>query len=328
MSQPVNPIDREIVDLNGGIFSNLPQQVMPLEAFRLETGEQAASNARAGALALVPDVDDFVRTQEMRRVQLDSFAPMAMPGPSAPTMPEKRSASRAFGAALAVGVGCLVAAGLLVPAKQSAPASQAAMVQAPAPVEQAAKVEQAPAKAEAPAPVAAPIKQCDAAPAKSEPAKVEPQKAESAKVDAMKVDAAKAAPVKATVAASVPVKAAPAAEPTPAAAPVSTADLPMDMPVIPPAPKAAEVPFSASSAAVAIANAGMRAQSCKDGDASMSVPVSVTFASSGRAVRATINGGPFAGTPAGSCLAQALRNATVPSFDGEPVTVNTTVHLR
>jgi hypothetical protein len=59
----------------------------------------------------------------------------------------------------------------------------------------------------------------------------------------------------------------------------------------------------------------------------MSVPVSVTFLPSGRAARASVTGGPFLGTPAGNCIAEALRGASVPPFDGEGVTVSTTLHL-
>jgi hypothetical protein len=58
------------------------------------------------------------------------------------------------------------------------------------------------------------------------------------------------------------------------------------------------------------------------------VPVSVTFAPSGRVTSARINGGPLVGTPAGGCLAAALRGASVPAFAGEAVTVNTSVRLR
>lgn len=300
MATPAHRIDRDLVNLDSGLFTELPQPAISIDALRVEVDGPAASSARAAALVLVPDVDDFARTQEMPRVALDSIAPVAMTGEAiaAPPATSKRTATWALGAAVALGLGFI--AGLSMSSPKAAPAAAAApppaVVEAPAPV-----------RAAAPPPVVeAPAKPADAAPApvKSAPAKV-----------------AKAAVAKASVARA-------AEAPAPAPEPASTADLPMEMPVIPPLPKAAEVPFKPSSAAVAIADAGLRGQSCKDVEGSMSIPVSVTFAPSGRATRAMINGGPLRGTAAGSCLAQALRGAAVPPFDGEPVTVNTSVHLR
>jgi hypothetical protein len=50
--------------------------------------------------------------------------------------------------------------------------------------------------------------------------------------------------------------------------------------------------------------------------------VSVTFAPSGRVTTAVVNGPPFAGTSVGGCVAAAFRRASVPPFDGSPVTVH------
>jgi hypothetical protein len=296
MAEQKRGIDSEIVNLDGGIFMGLPEQTIPLDAFGLN------------AKVIEPDVSDFATTQVMRRVKLDSLAPTALTAPviERGEPAAKRSPSRAFAMAVAFGVGCLATAGVLQHAKPSAPAAPAAQAAMMVPVPQLVPV---------PVPVETPAQaKAEAAPVKAAPvaAKAAPvaAKAEAAPVKAAPV-AAKAAPVKAE----------------PVAAPVSTADLPMEMPEIPPPPKAPEVPFKASAAAVAIADAGLRAQACKEGDGPVSVLVSVTFVNSGRATTARVNGGPLLGTPAGSCVAQALRSATVPPFDGEAVTVNTTLHL-
>ncbi len=58
------------------------------------------------------------------------------------------------------------------------------------------------------------------------------------------------------------------------------------------------------------------------------MPVSVTFSTSGRVVAARVTGGPLVGTPAGGCVAAALRGASIPAFAGEPVTINTTLRLQ
>jgi hypothetical protein len=130
----------------------------------------------------------------------------------------------------------------------------------------------------------------------------------------------KQAPAKAATTAPAPVE---------TTAPLSTADLPDVAPVIPPAPKRPGTEIDRSAVAVAIASVGMRAGACREeGSGAISVPVSITFLPSGRAARATVNGGPYAGSAVGSCIALALRDARVPSFDGEAVNVSTTLHLR
>ena len=87
--------------------------------------------------------------------------------------------------------------------------------------------------------------------------------------------------------------------------------------------------ISRPAAAVAISVAGRRAASClAAGDARSTMPVSVTFAPSGRVTTATVDGGPFVGTTVGGCIAGALRSASVAPFDGAPVTVHSSVRVR
>lgn len=300
MTERATRIDGEILNLDGGLFTTLPRHEIPLSSYGL------------GAKVIEPAVDDYATTQVMRRVKLDSLAPMALTAPEIervsdlPAAP-RRAAPWTFLAGVAAGVAMILGGGLVSRARHAGAPESATAALAATPIEAAAaEMREAPIATPAPAPV-------EATPA--EPARV-PVVAKAAPAPQQ------AAPVKAA-APRAPVVAAPAAEP------VATADLPSALAELPPPPRAPEVQISRSAVAVAIADAGLRAGACKDGEiASMSMPVSVTFMPSGRASRATVNGGPFAGTPAGSCVAQALRAASVPPFDGEPVTVSTTLHLR
>jgi hypothetical protein len=91
----------------------------------------------------------------------------------------------------------------------------------------------------------------------------------------------------------------------------------------------ASAEISRPAAAVAISMAGRRAASCvSPDDARATMPVSVTFAPSGRVTTATVDGGPFAGTAVGGCIARALRGASVGPFEGAPVTVHSSVRIR
>lgn len=296
MTERATRIDGEILNLDGGLFTTLPRHEIPLSSYRLD------------AKVIEPAVDDYATTQVMRRVKLDSLAPMALTAPEIervsdlPAAP-RRAAPWTFLAGVAAGVAMILGAGLVSRAKPAGAPESATAALAATPIEAAvAEVREAP--------IATPVEATPPEPAR------EPVVAKAAPAPQQ------GAPVKAA-APRAPVVAAHTAEP------VATADLPNVLPELPPPPRAPEVQISRSAVAVAIADAGLRAGACKDGEiASMSMPVSVTFMPSGRASRATVNGGPFAGTPAGSCVAQALRAASVPPFDGEPVTVSTTLRLR
>jgi hypothetical protein len=87
--------------------------------------------------------------------------------------------------------------------------------------------------------------------------------------------------------------------------------------------------FDKSAAATALGAAADQASGCrKDGDPSGVAVVHVTFANSGHATRATLEGPPFAGTATGGCIAAALRGAQVPPYGGERVTVTKRVVIR
>jgi hypothetical protein len=117
---------------------------------------------------------------------------------------------------------------------------------------------------------------------------------------------------------------------TPKVQPTATAAAPGDMPKPEPiaAPPPAADEFNQSAARSALSAAASRAAGCKGDGPSGTASVSVTFAPSGRVTSAKVDGGPFAGTPAGGCIASAFRSATVPPFGGSPITVRKTVNIR
>lgn len=88
-------------------------------------------------------------------------------------------------------------------------------------------------------------------------------------------------------------------------------------------------PFDSSAAATALGNAANRASSCRQpGDPSGVARVTVTFANTGSATHAIVDGPPFAGTATGGCIAATMRGATVPAFVGDRVTVKKTVVIQ
>lgn len=123
------------------------------------------------------------------------------------------------------------------------------------------------------------------------------------------------------------------AAPSPAgagAAPVVAAPVvvaPVVAPPPPPPPVAAE--FSKSAAISALAAAAGRAAGCKQADGpSGGATVSITFAPSGRVTSSKVTGPPFQGTVVGGCIARAFRSASVPPFEGSPVTITKNVSVR
>jgi hypothetical protein len=104
-----------------------------------------------------------------------------------------------------------------------------------------------------------------------------------------------------------------AEKPTPSAAPASGAGK----------------SFDRGAALAALSQAASQSGGCKKpGDPSGVAKVNVTFAPSGKATSAQINGPPFAGTSTGSCLAKLFRSVTVPPFEGDPVSASKTVNIR
>jgi hypothetical protein len=84
--------------------------------------------------------------------------------------------------------------------------------------------------------------------------------------------------------------------------------------------------FDTALAARAINEAAQRAAACRSTNDPQGVAmVMLKYAPSGRVTTSVIEGGPFAGTTVGGCIALAFRGARVPPFAGDPVTVRKSV---
>jgi len=83
--------------------------------------------------------------------------------------------------------------------------------------------------------------------------------------------------------------------------------------------------FASAMAAVGAMNIGPA--QCGP-DAVGAAAVAVRFAPSGQAVRAVVENGPLRGTATGSCVALKLRSVRIEPFEGDAVTVRTTLYLR
>jgi serine/threonine protein kinase len=96
----------------------------------------------------------------------------------------------------------------------------------------------------------------------------------------------------------------------------------------PPDPFPESPGFDRAAANAAIAAARASSVSCRrPGDPSGEAKVVITFAPTGRAVDAHLEGPPFAGTPTGRCVSAQFRAITVPPFGGEPVVIRRKVPL-
>lgn len=87
------------------------------------------------------------------------------------------------------------------------------------------------------------------------------------------------------------------------------------------------VHFDRAAALSAIRSVAAGSRDCGPGAAGLA-NVAVTFAPSGEATNAEIEGGPLLGAPAGSCVARSLRRARVHEFDGERETVRASIALK
>ncbi len=190
-------------------------------------------------------------------------------------------------------------------------------------------VEPSASAAAAPIETAAPVAE---APSAAEVASTQP----SASAAASAAAAAPTGTVKNALLAKAEEPAQPKSEPAVAAVvapsekPAETAEpalpkVPVEIHNAPP-PAAAGTEFDKSAAVAALKGAAAQASSCrKDGDPSGTAVLTITFAPSGRVTSAAIQGPPFAGTPTGGCIANTMRHASIPAFDGDRVTVTKTV---
>jgi predicted Zn finger-like uncharacterized protein len=124
-----------------------------------------------------------------------------------------------------------------------------------------------------------------------------------------------------------------AAAPRPAAERVEKVEKPAEKPTAAPAPPPPAVTqaalqgtasgeFDRAAAMSILSNVALQSQACKKSDGPTgSGKVAVTYASSGLATTAVVEGPPFAGTAVGGCVAQRFRATRVPPFNGSPFTV-------
>jgi hypothetical protein len=87
-------------------------------------------------------------------------------------------------------------------------------------------------------------------------------------------------------------------------------------------------PFDPGAARSALGGLAVSASACGDGSMRGRARVAVTFANSGNATVALIQGGPLSGTSVGSCIANVMRSAKVPAYSGPITTVFTTVVVK
>lgn len=252
-----------------------------------------------------------------------------VPAPFTPTAPPPPTSSNGrwiglalFGAAAVAGAFALgKRTGESTTAPSSVMTTQSAMATSPAPVQTAAV-------AEATAPATSELEAPSSASANPTSAPVVPSPV--AKVEAPRVSPAVVAPKpepKPVAKATTGLSSAPAPQVS------SPANDDAEKPIgeTPTEPKTPATPgaFDSSAAATALGNAASRASSCRQpGDPSGVARVTVTFANSGSATHAIVDGPPFAGTATGGCIAATMRGATVPAFTGDRVTVKKTVVIQ
>jgi hypothetical protein len=84
--------------------------------------------------------------------------------------------------------------------------------------------------------------------------------------------------------------------------------------------------FDTKAARAALETSAAAASSCTSGVDPVEVQVTITFAASGKATSVEVGGDNAAKTPV-DCIVKAFEGATVPAFEGEPVTVKKKVSL-
>lgn len=293
-------IDAELMNLTGGLDALSSPVAIPLDTFQVDPRREITAVTR----------------------RYDSLAPMAFTESStslpAPVLPERRRASMATLTAFLAGFAGIFVGAFAIPRATlpAAPAAAAPMTVLVADVQPAAPAATtlAPKKATVtraalPAPAKAAVKEAPAAP----------------KAEALPEVVNEALP-------RAPLAQAPAAPPAdlpPVAAATPPADLPSLSTMVGSTAGMSTGEISRSAASRAIQRASSAAKSCLgELDDVAQVPVSVTFAASGRVTSVRLDGGPLLGTSAGSCVASALRAVSVPAFDGEAVTVRANVRVR
>lgn len=302
-ARPRRLIPEEISCLSGGLFDKAPRVELPLDSFFPPPEGGVAAPVGNLAAPRVPRFDNLLPPPYYHE-RSDSLLPVEADTTPAPVVRDagRTAVLRWSGIVTAAAVGMIVATVLARPPSRTA-APAPAVANAPVALNTTASLNTAAPAAPATSPAKATTAPELAAPA------VKPVLAARGKLAAAPVETVPAA--------------APAPEPTMEIAP--SAPPPAD-PLHRPEAVQGVPP---QRAAVAIAAAARGAASCLgEDDLRRTMAVSVTFASSGRATRATIDGGPHRGTAVGSCVAQRLRSAAVAPFEGAPVTIRTSITVR
>lgn len=333
-ARPRRLIPEEIACLSGGLFDGVPRVEIPLESFFPPGADLAAPRVPRFDLPPLPGAP----------ARADSLLPLAIPLRSDSLLPVEADAAPASapspgGRAAALrwtGLVTAAAFGMIVASVVGRPAHPA----------------RAPATAN-PTPAIHAVDVTRAVDAIRPVGMIQPVDTNRPVGDAVTtgeeraVSDARSAGVKqsvgATPGATAPVRGgtmtgsiqAPLAPSAPSAVPAVAPEPTME--IAPPAPPPADPLHRPEAvqgvppqrAAVAIAAAARGAASCLGADdLRRTMAVTVSFAPSGRATRATVDGGPHRGTAAGSCIAQRLRAAVVAPFEGPAITVHTSIHVR
>lgn len=127
--------------------------------------------------------------------------------------------------------------------------------------------------------------------------------------------------------ATAPVGTAPTTPTTPTTPPVATSATTPPAPTptqTTPPPSGAE--FNQAAAKAALRSAAASAAACPSEKPGVA-QVSITFAPSGRVTSSKVSG-TFAGTTTGGCIASAMRAASVPPFEGGPISTSWQVTIR
>ena len=314
---------------------------LPVPLVRKSAPTLAELGARV-PVAPMPSEDDD-------RIDLDAIARLASPSdpvdvqmalssrpPREKGTPAGRILGTAGGVVALLGIGFLIARIGLAPSADATPSTEA---QPAAASEQPALVlDQVDVRAEESNAVeldevrveSAPAAVVEEPPASEEPASEAATPAAPSAATSAPVPAAPSTAATGSTPAAAPAPTTPAPASAPAAAAVPSAGAPAEAPPAsepasaPAAPApAADLPAAPSRDAVLAALRPIEGdvRTCAEGHFGV-VPVRVTVASSGRVTTAVVTGGSTLGTPAGSCIARAVRGARFPAFSQDRFVVD------
>jgi hypothetical protein len=287
-----------------------------------ESAKASGSSLSPSHVDLSIDVDMGEAPTESGKVRERKYVVAPKTREEPPPPKARRAGAAVWFVLVAAAAGVLLVVGLR--SHHAAPETQPAehpqtIAEVPTTSEVAPSAEPAPAAPSAVATEAAPEPIAANSAAASKPSSAQTAN-NAAPTSAKSPEAAKPAE------AEKPVSAAPALEkPVEAEKPEAPA-----APIAPrPEPADPGTEFDRSAAVAALKSAAAEAAACrKDGDPSGTATLTITFAPSGRVTSANIQGPPFAGTPTGGCIANAMRRAHVPAFSGDRVTVNKTIVIQ